>query len=149
SSGHIYVGGATAVVTDATDAIGARLPWMVLAVLLAAALLLIAMFRAPLIAIKAAVMALLSIGAAFGVLVAVFQWGWGRPLLGIDQPVPIMAMVPMLLFAVLFGLSMDYEVFLLSSIKEEYDSSGNPQRATQVCLDRTARVITAAGAIMA
>jgi putative drug exporter of the RND superfamily len=148
SHARVYVGGPTALVDDATDAIGARLPWMVLAVLMAAALLLIAMFRAPLIALKAALMALLSIGAAYGVLVAVFQWGWGLSLLGIDQPVPIMSMVPMLLFAVLFGLSMDYEVFLLSSIKDEYDASGDPHGATRVGLDSTGRVITAAAAIM-
>lgn len=148
SGGHIYVGGTTAFLTDLAETVGARLPWMVLAVLVAAALLLIAMFRAPLIALKSALMALLSIGAAFGVLVAIFQWGWGLSLLGIDQPVPIMSMVPMLLFAVLFGLSMDYEVFLLTAIKEEYDASGDPQQATQMGLDSTARVITAAAAIM-
>ncbi|TDD65663.1 MMPL family transporter [Actinomadura rubrisoli] len=144
----IAVGGPTAFVTDLSDTIGDRLPWMVLAVLVAAAVLLVAMFRAPLVALQAALMALLSIGAAFGVLIAVFQWGWGVTLLGVDGPVPIMSMVPMLLFAVLFGLSMDYEVFLLSAIKEEYDASHDAQRATWVGVDGTARVITAAGAIM-
>ncbi|MGC5287625.1 MMPL family transporter [Micromonospora sp. DT231] len=148
TDGTIYVGGPTAFVTDLSDAVGGRLPWMVLAVLVVAALLLIAMFRAPVLALKAAVLALLSIGAAFGVLVAVFQWGWGLSLIGIDEPVPIMSMVPMLLFAVLFGLSMDYEVFLLSAVKEEYDSGHDAQRAIVVGVDSTGRLITAAAAIM-
>jgi hypothetical protein len=87
-------------------------------------LLQFAMFRAPLVAVKATVMTALSVGAAYGVIVAVFQWGWGLSLLGLDDPVPIMSLVPMLLFAVLFGLSMDYEVFLLSAIREGYRDSG-------------------------
>ncbi|MEU4472139.1 MMPL family transporter [Micromonospora sp. NPDC023888] len=148
TDGRIYVGGPTAFVTDLSDAVGSRLPWMVLAVLVVAALLLIAMFRAPVIAIKAAVLALLSIGAAFGVLVVIFQWGWGLSLIGIDEPVPIMSMVPMLLFAVLFGLSMDYEVFLLSAVKEEYDSGHDVQGAILVGVDGTGRLITAAAAVM-
>ncbi|MGP3972108.1 MMPL family transporter [Streptomyces sp. 6N223] len=146
--GQVYVGGTTAFITDLDDAVGARLPWMVAAVLAAAAVLLIAMFRAPLIALKAALMAMLSIGAAFGVLVAIFQWGWGQSLVGIDEPVPILSMVPMLLFAVLFGLSMDYEVFMLTAIKEEYDRTGDPLHAMREGLRGTARVITAAAAIM-
>jgi RND superfamily putative drug exporter len=144
----VHVGGATAFVTDLSDTVGNRLPWMVLAVLVAAALLLIAMFRAPLVAVQAALMALLSICAAFGVLIAVFQWGWGLSLIGIDGPVPIFSMVPMLLFAVLFGLSMDYEVFLLSAIKDDYDATRDAQSAITVGVHSTARVITAAAAIM-
>ena len=144
----VHVGGTTAYITDLSDIVGNRLPWVVAAVLLAAAVLLFAMFRAPLIALKAAVMTTLSIGAAFGVLVAVFQWGWGESLVGLDEPVPILSMVPMLLFAVLFGLSMDYEVFMLSAIKEEYDETGDPARSLRVGLGGTARVITAAAAIM-
>ncbi|WP_406205773.1 MMPL family transporter [Kitasatospora sp. NBC_01560] len=147
-SKDVYVGGTTAYNTDLSDTVGNRLPWMVAAVLAAAAILLLAMFRAPLIALKAAAMTTLSIGAAFGVLVAIFQWGWGLSLIGLNEPVPIMAMVPMLLFAVLFGLSMDYEVFMLSAVKEEYDASGDPARAIRVGLGGTARVITAAAAIM-
>jgi RND superfamily putative drug exporter len=148
TSDKVYVGGVTAFNTDLADAVGERLPWMIAAVLAAAAVLLFAMFRAPLIAVKAVVMALFSIGAAFGVLVAIFQWGWGLSLVGLENPVPIMSMVPMLLFAVLFGLSMDYEVFMLTAVKEEYDASGDPQRAIQVGMAGVARVITAAAAIM-
>ncbi len=149
SDTHVYVGGTTGYYRDLDDAVGSRLPWMVPAVLIAAALLLLAMFRAPLIALQAAVMNLLSIGASFGVIVAIFQWGWGRSLIGIHQDLPVNSMVPMVLFAVLFGLSMDYEVFLLSAIKEEYDLAGDPQEAMQRGVDSTARVITAAAAIMA
>jgi len=145
---HVYVGGTTAYNTDLSDTVGRRLPWMVTAVLVAAAILLFLMFRAPLVALKAAVMTTLSIGAAFGVLVAIFQWGWGESLVGLHETVPILSMVPMLLFAVLFGLSMDYEVFMLSAIKEEYDESGDPIGALRAGLGGTARVITAAAAIM-
>ncbi|MFE2218486.1 MMPL family transporter [Streptomyces canus] len=145
----VYVGGTTAFVTDLSDAVGKRLPWMVLAVLSVAAVLLIGMFRAPLMALKAALMALLSVGSSIGVLVAVFQWGWGLSLTGMDDTVPIISMVPMLLFAVLFGLSMDYEVFMLSAIKEEYDRSHDPVRALRAGLGSTALVVVAAAAIMA
>lgn len=146
---RVAVGGQTAYMIDMADAVTGRLPWVVLGVVLAAGLLLLAMFRAPLIALKAALMALLSIGAAYGVLVAVFQWGWGLSLLGIDRPVPIMSVVPMLLFAILFGLSMDYEVFLLASVQEEYRRTGDPHRAVVAGLAGTGRVITAAATIMA
>jgi RND superfamily putative drug exporter len=149
SGGIAHVGGATAIITDLSDTIGGRLPWIVLGVLGVAALLLVAMFRAPLVALKAALMATLSIGAAFGVLVVIFQWGWGLSLVGLEDPVPILSLVPMVLFAVLFGLSMDYEVFMLSAIKEEYDTSRDPRRALVAGLGSTARVITAAAAIMA
>ncbi|MEU9291527.1 MMPL family transporter [Streptomyces sp. NPDC048275] len=145
----VYVGGTTAFVTDLSDAVGKRLPWMVLAVLGVAAVLLIGMFRAPLMALKAALLALLSVGSSIGVLVAVFQWGWGLPLTGMDDTVPIISMVPMLLFAVLFGLSMDYEVFMLSAIKEQYDRSRDPVRSLRAGLGSTALVIVAAAAIMA
>ncbi|TDC71239.1 MMPL family transporter [Micromonospora sp. KC606] len=146
---RVAVGGTTAYMIDMADAVARRLPWVVLGVVLAAGLLLVAMFRAPLIALKAALMALLSIGAAYGVLVAVFQWGWGLSLLGVDRPVPIMSVVPMLLFAILFGLSMDYEVFLLSAVQEEYRRTGDPRRAIVAGLAGTGRVITAAATIMA
>ncbi|MEV3859221.1 MMPL family transporter [Streptomyces sp. NPDC050095] len=145
----VYVGGTTAFVTDLSDAVGKRLPWMVLAVLGVAVVLLIGMFRAPLMALKAALMALLSVGSSIGVLVAVFQWGWGLSLIGLDATVPIISMVPMLLFAVLFGLSMDYEVFILSAIKEEYDRTRDPVRALRAGLGSTALVVVAAAAIMA
>ncbi|WJK41621.1 MMPL family transporter [Solwaraspora sp. WMMA2056] len=143
------IAGTTAFMIDIADAVADRLPWVVFAVILAAGLLLVAMFRAPLIAVKAAVMALLSVGTAYGVLVMVFQWGWGLTLIGVDRPVPIMSVVPMLLFAVLFGLSMDYEVFLLSAIREEYRRGGDPGAAVVAGLAGTGRVITAAATIMA
>lgn len=148
SNGRAYVGGQTAFIIDAADAVAVRLPWVVAGVVLAAGLLLFAMFRAPLIAVKATVMTALSVGAAYGVIVAVFQWDWGLSLLGLDQPVPIMSLVPMLLFAVLFGLSMDYEVFLLSAMREGYRDSGDPDQAVVAGLARTGRVITAAALIM-
>lgn len=144
-----YIGGPTAYMIDLADTVAARLPWVVGAVVVAGSLLLMLMFRAPLVALKAAVMALLSIGAAFGVLVAIFQWGWGLSLLGIAEPVPIMSVVPMLLFAVLFGLTMDYEVFLLSAIRQEYERGADAHTAIRIGLARTGRVITAAAAIMA
>jgi putative drug exporter of the RND superfamily len=145
----VLIAGTTAFMIDIAEAVAERLPWVVLAVILAAGLLLLVMFRAPLIALKAAVMALLSIGVAYGVLVMVFQWGWGLDLIGVDRPVPIMSVVPMLLFAVLFGLSMDYEVFLLSAIREEYRRTGDAGAAVVTGLAATGRVITAAATIMA
>ncbi|HEU4422454.1 MAG TPA: MMPL family transporter [Pilimelia sp.] len=148
-AGRAYVGGQTSYMIDMADIVTARLPWMILGVVLMAGLLLVAMFRAPVVALKAALMTMLSIGAAYGVVVAVFQWGWGLSLLGVDKPVPIMSVVPMFLFAVLFGLSMDYEVFLLSAIEEEYEASGDPHAAVVAGLGGTGRVITAAAAIMA
>jgi RND superfamily putative drug exporter len=149
SDGEAWVGGATAVVIDMADVVGKRLPWVILAVVGAGMLLLYGMFRAPLIALKAAVMTLLSIGVSFGVIIAMFQWGWGLDLLGLDKTVPIMSAVPMLLFAVLFGLSMDYEVFLLSAVREAYDRDGDAQHAVVRGIGSTARVITTAAIIMA
>ncbi len=101
-----------------------------------------------LVPLKAVIMNLLSIGAAYGVIVAIFQWGWGRELIGVDKAGPIEAWVPMMLFAIVFGLSMDYEVFLLSRIKEEYDRTGDNATAVADGLAVTARVITAAALIM-
>ncbi|MFC5905081.1 MMPL family transporter [Streptomyces zhihengii] len=149
AGGTAMVGGATAVVIDMADVVGERLPWVILAVVGAGMLLLYGMFRAPLVALKAAVMTLLSIGVSFGVIIAMFQWGWGLDLLGLDKTVPIMSAVPMLLFAVLFGLSMDYEVFLLSAVREAYDRDGDAQRAVVRGIGATARVITTAAIIMA
>jgi RND superfamily putative drug exporter len=110
--------------------------------------LLLAVFRSVLVPLKAVVMNLLSIGAAYGVMVAVFQWGWFGGVIGVAGGAPIEPWAPMMLFAIVFGLSMDYEVFLLSSIKEEYDRSGDNSRAVVEGLASTARVITAAAAIM-
>jgi RND superfamily putative drug exporter len=105
-------------------------------------------FRSVLVPLKAVVMNLLSIGAAYGILVAIFQWGWGMELIGVDRAGPVEAWVPMFLFAIVFGLSMDYEVFLLSRIKEEYDRTRNNAIAVADGLAATARVITAAALIM-
>ena len=110
-------------------------------------LLLMVVFRSLLVPLKAVIMNLLSIGAAYGLVVAIFQWGWGGSLLGIE-PAPIEPFVPMMMFAIVFGLSMDYEVFLLSRIREEYLKSGDSRRSVADGLAATARVITAAAAIM-
>ena len=113
-----YVTGTTAGYVDFTERAVQRLPWLIGAVVLLSLLLLTAAFRSLAIGLKAAAMNLLSVGAAYGVVVAVFQWGWGSSLVGLDETVPIPAFVPMLMFAIVFGLSMDYEVFLLSRVHE-------------------------------
>jgi RND superfamily putative drug exporter len=142
------VGGRVASSIDFSDYIGNRLPMIIGAVLILSFLLLMVVFRSILVPLKAVVMNLLSIGAAYGVIVAIFQWGWGKDLIGVGRAGPIDAWVPMLLFAIVFGLSMDYEVFLLSRIKEEYDHTGNNAEAVANGLAATARVITAAALIM-
>jgi len=142
------VGGVTAASTDFASYLGGRMPLLIGVVLVLSFLLLMAVFRSVLVPLKAVVMNLLSIGAAYGVLVAIFQWGWGRELIGVDKAGPIEAWVPMFLFAIVFGLSMDYEVFLLSRIKEEYDRTRDNATAVADGLAVTARVITAAALIM-
>ncbi|MGH9185416.1 MAG: MMPL family transporter [Acidimicrobiales bacterium] len=144
----VKVGGYNPSLLDFSDYIGERLPWFIGTVLVLSFLLLMAVFRSLLVPLKAVIMNLLSIGAAYGVLVAVFQWGWGAGLIGVDQKGPIEAWAPMMLFAILFGLSMDYEVFLLSRIREDYDRTGDNAVAVANGLAATARVITAAAAIM-
>jgi putative drug exporter of the RND superfamily len=111
-------------------------------------LLLAMVFRSVLIPVKAAVMNLLSIGAAYGVLTAVFQWGWGAGLLGLDHATPVSSWIPILIFAILFGLSMDYEVFLLSRIREDWLRTGDATGSVVRGLTDTGRVITSAAAIM-
>jgi RND superfamily putative drug exporter len=125
-----------------------RLPELVLVVVLVSMLLLIVTFKSVTVAIKAAVMNLLSISAAYGVLVLVTQHGWGRQLFGFPETMPVTTWVPIFLFVILFGLSMDYEVFLLSRIKEHYDATGDNTASVAKGLSSTARVITAAAAIM-
>jgi RND superfamily putative drug exporter len=142
------VGGVTAGAIDYADYTAQRLPLFVGVVLAASFVLLMLVFRSVLVPLKAVLMNLLSVLATYGALVAVFQWGWGVDLLGLGAAAPIEAWVPMMLFAVVFGLSMDYEVFLLSRIKEEYDTTGDNATAVASGLARTARVITAAAAIM-
>jgi putative drug exporter of the RND superfamily len=142
------VGGFTAAGTDFATAIGSRMPYLFIGVLSLSFLLLMAVFRSLLVPLKAVIMNLLSIGAAYGVLVAVFQWGWGISLIGVGKAGPIESWAPMMLFAIVFGLSMDYEVFLLSRVKEEYDRTGDNATAVADGLTATARVITAAALIM-
>ncbi|MEZ5410199.1 MAG: MMPL family transporter [Acidimicrobiales bacterium] len=143
-----HVGGQTATFGDAASRIGDRLPWFVGAVVVLSFLLLMVVFRSVLVPLKAAVLNLLSIGAAYGVLVVVFQWGWGKELIGLETTVPIVSFLPMFMFAVLFGLSMDYEVFLLSRVREEYAATGDNDEAVVAGLAGTARVITSAALIM-
>jgi RND superfamily putative drug exporter len=144
----VFVGGITAAAVDFSHYTATRLPIFIGAVLVLSFLLLMAVFRSVLVPLKAVVMNLLSIGAAYGVIVAVFQWGWGSGVFGVGKEGPVEAWAPMMLFAVIFGLSMDYEVFLLARIREEYDRSGDNGLAVANGLALTARVITAAAAIM-
>jgi RND superfamily putative drug exporter len=144
----LAVTGGVAVNVDFSTYLATRLLWFLAAVLTLSFLLLMAVFRSLLVPLKAVLMNLISIGAAYGLTVAVFQWGWGASLLGVDATGPIEPFIPMMLFAIVFGLSMDYEVFLLSRVKEEYDSGKPNDRAVADGLAATARVITAAAAIM-
>jgi RND superfamily putative drug exporter len=144
----VFVGGATASVIDFSEKNAERLPILIGSVLTLSFLLLVVVFRSILVPLKAAVMNLLSIGAAYGVIVAIFQWGWLKDVFGVDSTAPIEAWVPMMLFTILFGLSMDYEIFLLSRIREEYLVSRDNGLAVANGLATTARVITAAAAIM-
>jgi len=125
-----------------------RLPWFVLAVVLLSFVLLVAVFRSVLVPLKAALLNLLSVGAAYGVIVMVFQWGWGADLIGLESTIPVISFIPLFMFAILFGLSMDYEVFLLSRIREEYLRTGDPDGAVVHGLGVTARTISSAAAIM-
>ncbi len=143
-----YVGGNTSLGIDLADQLGARLPWFFVAVLTLSFLLLLVVFRSLLVPLKAVIMNLLSIGAAYGVMIAVFQYGWAKDIFGVGKAGPIEAWIPMMLFAIVFGLSMDYEVFLLSRIKEEYDATKDNSTAVAHGLAYTARLITAAAAIM-
>jgi putative drug exporter of the RND superfamily len=143
-----YVTGTTAGQVDFTDRITGRMVWLILAVVAIAFILLTVAFRSVVIATKAAILNLLSIGAAYGVIVAIFQWGWGASLVGIPTTLPIPAYVPMLVFCIVFGLSMDYEVFLLSRIHEAWITTKDPHRAVAIGIGGTARVITTAASIM-
>jgi RND superfamily putative drug exporter len=142
------VGGFTAAGVDFADVIGSRMPLLFIGVLSLSFLLLMAVFRSLLVPLKAVIMNLLSIGAAYGVIVAIFQWGWGMNLIDVGKAGPIESWAPMMLFAIVFGLSMDYEVFLLSRVREEYLRTGNNAEAVADGLTATARVITAAALIM-
>jgi RND superfamily putative drug exporter len=145
---NVYVGGQTAMFIDLSDKVSSRLPWFIGAVIALSVLLLTMVFRSVAVPLKAAVMNLLSIGGAYGVIVAVFQWGWLKGLFGLEQTVPIISFLPMMMFAILFGLSMDYEVFLLSRIREEYLDGHDNDSAVIEGIAATARVITSAALIM-
>ena len=144
-----YVTGAVAARLQFRDEVSGRLPIIIATVIAAAVVLLTLTFRSPVLALKAGISNLLSIGAAYGVTVAVFQWGWGSSLLGVHEKVPIESYVPMLMFAIVFGLSMDYEVFLLSRVRESWLRTGDNHASVAHGLASTARVISAAALIMA
>ena len=148
TTASVAVGGFPAAADDFASYTARMLPIVVGFVLLLSFVLLMIVFRSLLVPLKAVIMNLLSVSAAYGVMVAVFQWGWGISLIGVGKEGPIESWAPLILFAVVFGLSMDYEVFLLSRIKEEYDRTGNNADAVANGLAKTARVITAAAAIM-
>src|SRR6201996_1993534 len=143
-----YVGGQTAGYIDLATKIAEKLPLMILVVVALSFLVLLMAFRSVLVPIKAAAMNLISVAASYGVVPAVFQLGWGSSLIGLDPSIPIVSFVPLLMFAILFGLSMDYEVFLMTQMKEHYVEYGDERRAVVEGLANTGRVITSAAGIM-
>ncbi len=143
-----YLTGTVAGQADFRDTVGTRLPIVIGIVLVLAFLLLMTVFRSLVIPLKAVVLNLCTTAASYGVLVAVFQWGWGDALLGLSEPVPIESYVPMMMFAIVFGLSMDYEIFLLSRIADAWHRTGDNRLAVGEGLSATARVISAAAFIM-
>ncbi|HUC07794.1 MAG TPA: MMPL family transporter, partial [Solirubrobacterales bacterium] len=143
-----FVGGTTASYIDLADLIGEKLPSVIIIVVALAFLLLMLAFRSLVVPATAALMNLLSVAAAYGVVTAVFQLGWGSSLIGLDHAIPIVSFVPLLMFAILFGLSMDYEVFLLTQMREHYRKTGKEKDAVIEGLANTGRVITSAAAIM-
>ncbi|MEV0269672.1 MMPL family transporter [Hamadaea sp. NPDC050747] len=145
---EVYLGGPNAATIDYADGVSSRLIPMIAIVIVLSLILLIALVRSVTIALQAAVMNVLSIAAAYGVIVAVVQWGWFGPALGFPTEMPVTTFIPVTMFPLLFGLSMDYEVFLISRIREEYERTGDTRVAVARGLARTAKVITAAAAIM-
>jgi RND superfamily putative drug exporter len=145
---NAYVTGLTAMTTDLNAQLSDTLPLFMGAVLLASFLLLMLVFRSVVVPLKAVVMNMLSIGAAYGVLVAVFQWGWGSSVIGLEGPTPITSLIIVIMFPILFGLSMDYEVFLISRIREEYVRTGDNAESVARGLAGTGRIITSAALIM-
>jgi RND superfamily putative drug exporter len=144
---HVYVGGVTAGALDFAEVLSEKLPLFIGVVTFVSALLLLLVFRSLVIPLQGALMNLLSIGASLGVVVAIFQWGW-LPQLFHARPGPVQSFIPVMLFAIVFGLSMDYEVFLVSRVHERWVRTGDPRRAVGEGLALTGRVITAAAAIM-
>jgi RND superfamily putative drug exporter len=145
---QVLIGGQTAIFNDFAGVLSNKLPLFIGVVVLLSFLLLTAVFRSLLIPAVAALMNLLTAAASFGVITAVFQWGWGASLLGIDKTGPIEAFVPVMMFAIVFGLSMDYQVFLVTRIYEEWHRRGDNRAAVTHGLAATGRTITAAAAIM-
>jgi RND superfamily putative drug exporter len=148
SPAHAHVGGHTATWADIGGRLGERLPLFLSAVIVLSFLLLTVLFRSVVVPLTAALMNLLSIGVAYGVLVAVFQWGWGSGLIGLESTLPVEPFIPVFMFAILFGLSMDYEVFLLSRVRENYLLSRDSDASVIHGISGTARVITSAALIM-
>ena len=145
---EVLVGGATSENVDYFDSVIDPAPWVIAIVLLLTFVLLTVVFRSVVVAGTAVLLNLLSVAAAYGLLVAVFQYGWGADLLGFQQSDTIEAWVPLFLFSVLFGLSMDYQVFLLSRIRERFDVSGDPREAIATGIVSTARIVTGAALIV-
>ncbi len=143
-----FVTGSTALTDDVSRQLQDRMPLFLGAVIGLSFLVLMVLFRSLLVPLKAAVLNLLGVGASYGVVVAIFQWGWAKGLVGLEETVPIMPLAPMLMFAILFGLSMDYEVFLLSRVRERYLQHGDARRAVVEGVGSTGRVITSAALIM-
>ena len=135
---EVYVGGNTATQEDMADKIAERLPIFIGAVVILSVVFLMAVFRSVWVPLVSAAFNLLSIAAAYGVVVAIFQWQWGSSLLGIDGEMPIVSFIPLLMFAILFGLSMDYNVFLQSRIREEYMKGAPPRESVMLGLRRCA-----------
>ncbi|MGW3652713.1 MMPL family transporter [Streptomyces sp. NPDC000878] len=148
TAAHGYVTGTTAAQVDFRDIVASRLPLIIGVVVALAFLIILVVFRGLLVALKAAALNVLSIAASYGVVVAVFQWGWGGPALGVNGKVPIESYVPMMMFAIIFGLSMDYEIFLLSRVHEAWLRTGDARASVAHALEITARVITCAALIM-
>ena len=144
----VDVTGVTPAMIALSNRISERLPFFIGAVILLSFLLLVVEFRSILVPLSGAVMNVLSVGAAYGVIVAIFEWGWASHYVGVPEAVQIEAYVPMMMFAILFGLSMDYQVFLISSVREEHLRGASTLRSVEVGLSHTARVITAAALIM-
>src|SRR6185437_8141216 len=145
---RVYVGGGTATFSDLAGVTSAKLPWLLATIVGFSSLVLMLAFRSLLIPSITAVLNLLSAAASFGVLTAFFQWGWGTRAFGLGAPSPIEGYMPELVLAILFGLSMDYQVFLVSRMAEEWSHTRDRARAVLVGQTHTARVITAAAMIM-
>jgi RND superfamily putative drug exporter len=145
---RVYIGGITATYADFATVVAGKMPWFILAIIGLSFLLLVLAFRSLLIPATAALMNLLAGAASFGVLTAFFQWGWGTGAFGLGKAGPIEAFLPVLTLAILFGLSMDYQVFLVSRMNEEWAHSRDSRRAVRIGQTETGRVITAAATIM-